>query len=464
VAGRLAHADYRTDSDLDSDPADRVRAGRVIPAPRTLRWARMNPRALGTLAALAVALLAVGWQVRELHDDTSFLRPIDYPEYWAAGRATLDGRNPYDGEVLYALQRPMGNDTGAAQMMWNPPWTLPLTVLLGALPWRAGQLLWLALNLAAVVASAALLWRVFAGTWRRVGVAVAVAGAFAPTAFLLMIGQIGGFMLLGLAGFLFAVRFERFALAGCFGALTAIKPHLLAPFALVLALEALRGRPAWKSVLAGGAALLVCGVLPLAWNPDVWSQYREATGAGQAKSHHTLHDWEHPTLGYAIRTALPGQPFAAMFIPLAVTIPLVCAYWWGRRNAWDWPTELPRLVLVSVAAAPYGAWVFDLVLLLVPVVQATAWLAAEGRRNVILGAAALYATVNLLAFAATSEAGWTANRWLVPVTVAGYLLVGRICRGGANPRAAAASIQAEGQAECGLDDGTRLENGRGASP
>lgn len=464
MAGRLAHADYRTDGNLDSDPGARVRAGRVILASRTLRWAGMNARTLGTAAALVIALAALGWQLRDLYDDPTVLRPIDYPEYWAAGRAILNGQNPYDGDVLYALQRPMGNDSGEAQMMWNPPWALPLTVPVGALPWRAGQFLWLALNAVAVAASAALLWRVFVRSWHRVGVALVVAGAFAPTAFLLMIGQIGGLVLLGLAGFLFAVQRERFAVAGCFGALTAIKPHLLAPFALVLALEALRGRPAWKSVLAGGAVLIVCGLLPLAWNPDVWSQYREATGAGQAKSHHTLHDWEHPTLGYALRDALPGRPFAAMFVPLAVAVPLVGAYWWNRRTAWNWPAELPRLVLVSVAAAPYGAWVFDLVLLLVPVVQATGWLAADGRRTAIFVATALYAIVNLLAFAATSAAGWTANRWLVPVTIAGYLLAGRFCRTGANPPAASASIQAEGQAECGLDDGTRLENGRGASP
>jgi len=48
------------------------------------------------------------------------------------------------------------------------------------------------------------------------------------------------------------------------------------------------------------------------------------------------------------------------------------AYWWARRRNWDWTVETPRLVAVSILAAPYGAWGFDLVVLLVPVVRAAA--------------------------------------------------------------------------------------------
>jgi len=308
--------------------------------------------------------------------------------------------------------------------MWNPPWTLPLTMTIGTVPWRIGQLLWFALNLVAVLASVAVLWRLYFNDWRLAGVAIAVACVFAPTAFLLLLGQISGLMLLGLAGFLWFTNTNRFALAGLLAALTAIKPHLLVPFAVVLILQSVRGHAVWKSVLAGGGLLVVCGLLPLAWNPDVWSQYREATGAGHAPSHTTLHDWEHPTLGYEIRRALPNQPFAAMFIPLAVVVPLVVVYWWRRRMEWDWRIELPRLVLVSLLAAPYGAWVFDLVLLLVPVIQATAWLVVDGRRGLWLVAAALFMALNALALATVSQPHSTANLWIVPLTLGGYLLAG----------------------------------------
>jgi len=388
----------------------------------------MNLRSILTFGVLVIVVILAGDQLRNLYDDTNLLRPYDYMEYWSAGRATLRGQNPYDGDVLYPLQQEMGTRYNDPVMMWNPPWTLPAAMLVGAVPWRMGQLIWLALNFFAMMGSALMLWRLYGGIGRFVWVAGVVTCLYAPTPFLLLLGQISGFMLFGLVGFLWAVKNERFALAGVLAALTAIKPHLLVGFAIVLVLQSLRGNAVWKSVLAGAAALLLFGLIPLAWNPAVWSQYREGTGVASTKSHPTLHDWEHPTLGYEIRHALPNRPFAAMFIPLAVAVPLVIGYWWLRRRNWDWLIELPRLILISLLTAPYGAWGFDLVLLLVPVIQATVWLVADGRRWVCVGVGIAYLVLNLLALSTISREGSMTNLWIVPVTFAGYLLVGWLTR------------------------------------
>jgi hypothetical protein len=85
-----------------------------------------------------------------------------------------------------------------------------------------------------------------------------------------------------------------------------------------------------------------------------------------------------PTVGYKLRVAAaggvfrsdPGELFWVQFVPLAVGCGLLLPYWWLRRRAWDWAVELPRLVFASVLLAPYGAWIFDLTVLLVPVVAA----------------------------------------------------------------------------------------------
>ena len=209
-------------------------------------------------------------------------------------------------------------------------------------------MLWTSANLLAVILSGVLLGKIYGGRTEQFQVAAAFSLAFAPTIFLLMLGQISGFLLLGIVGFLWNLRKGRFAFAGCCAALTAIKPHLFLLFALVLILESLRGRKVWRSVLAGGFALVGFALLPLIWNPEVWSQYREASSANAAGTHNTLSDWIHPTLGYWLRTQLPGSPFAAMFIPLAVIAPLTAIYWWFRRRDWNWETELPRLVLGSL--------------------------------------------------------------------------------------------------------------------
>ena len=168
--------------------------------------------------------------------------------------------------------------------------------------------------------------------------------------------------------------------------------------------------------------LAVCGLIPLAWNPDVWNQYREATGAGAASSHNTIREWVHPTLGYAIRQALPGEPFRAMFLPLLVALPLVGLYWYRRRATWNWTVELPRVAIVSLIAAPYGAWAFDLVVLLIPVVQAAAWLSANRTLAIRFGMA--FGGLNLLALLTLLRENSMTNPWFAPAIAVGYLAVG----------------------------------------
>ncbi|MCU0702975.1 MAG: DUF2029 domain-containing protein [Fimbriiglobus sp.] len=421
---------------------------------------------------LFVALLAVGGavavQFARFFDDARIFRPIDYMEYQTAGRALLNGQNPYDGAVLYPYQVEIqaklptvveaepGQATRYADpiMMWNPPWTLPLTVPLGAMHWRAGQLLWTAANLVAVVASAVLLWHTFSGSKSQTAVAAGVAVLFAPTLFVLLLGQISGFLLLGLAGFGYLLKREPSAskptgalyLAGLLAALTAIKPHLLVPFALVLVLETLRGGKVWRSVVAGGLALIVFGLIPLAFNPHVWSQYREATSALSAGTHNTPNEWTHATLGYWLRTLHPERPFALMFVPLAVALPLVAGYWWIRRNGWNWAIELPRLVLVSLIATPYGAWGFDLVLLLVPVVQAAVWVANDRRAWVWLKFGGFFVAINLIALFSLRFENSMANGWLTPAVAVGYLVAEWVRRtqntvtGNERPRPAVAEV------------------------
>ena len=112
---------------------------------------------------LLVVVGAVGVRFAPRFGDAAVLRPFDYMQYHSAGRAVLRGQNPYDGRVLYPLQKEIGTNWDDPVMMWNPPWTLPITLPLGAMHWRIGQLLWFAANFAAVAGSALLLWRSFGG-------------------------------------------------------------------------------------------------------------------------------------------------------------------------------------------------------------------------------------------------------------------------------------------------------------
>src|SRR5262249_6316300 len=145
------------------------------------------------------------------------------------------------------------------------------------LPWESAKFLWVGLQLAAVLLSADLLWRINGGDERLRWISWLIALSFAPTLFLLLMGQISGLLLLGLTGFLYFLKRDRPVGAGCCAALCAVKPHLLALFALTLLLEATRQRPIRRVIFAGAAVIAVCSLLPLLWNPHVWEQYFAAT-------------------------------------------------------------------------------------------------------------------------------------------------------------------------------------------
>lgn len=375
-----------------------------------------------------VVIVAAGVPLfQKLAADRDLLKPFDFVQYWSAGRQVLDGRNPYDPDELYALQRTM-YDLRKTIMMWNPPWTLPLTLPFGALDWRLAQLLWFVMQLAAVLISADLLWRIYGGDIRYRWVSWLVALTFAPTLFLLLIGQISGLPLLGITGFIHYVRKDRPTLAGCCAVLTAIKPHLLPLFALVLALEATQRRSALRAVAVGCGILFVLALVPLLWNARVWSQYFEAMRLPPSDKFETMQEFEHPTIGYQLRLLIPGQPFAAQFIPALLAVLIFAGYWLKRRSSWRWEREMPLLVLISIVSAVYGAWAFDLVILLVPIVQTAASLSRSGSKSLIAVITTAWLVCNTLLLFTLPHKGSQSNPWIAWVVLVSWLALNRCGR------------------------------------
>ncbi|MBM3981854.1 MAG: DUF2029 domain-containing protein [Planctomycetes bacterium] len=322
----------------------------------------MTPRNVVMLVALALVGVLLAGQVRRLLADPTVWPPDDFVEYWAAARLTLNGENPFDEARLLELQRAAGRATDEAVMMWNPPWALPAVLPLGLLPAREAQLLWLLVHLGVTGFCADRLWLLCGGARARRWVGWALAFAFLPTAFALSSGQIGPFLLLGAVLFLeCARRWDRdrrweYA-AGVATVLLAIKPHLAYLVWAGLAVDAVaHGR--WR-VLAGGALTgLACAVLPMAFNPQVWHQYADAMGNRPPAQ------WASPTLGTLLRMAFGEELFRLQFVPVALGLAWFAWFRWLARAGWNWFDRLPLVLLVSFVTTPYGAWPFDMVLLL----------------------------------------------------------------------------------------------------
>jgi hypothetical protein len=89
-------------------------------------------RWLVPLAGGAVTLLLAAWVLVRFYREPTFFLPDDFLQYWAGGRLTLDGGNPYDADQLFDLQKTADHPDANARLMGNPPWAIALCMPLGA--------------------------------------------------------------------------------------------------------------------------------------------------------------------------------------------------------------------------------------------------------------------------------------------------------------------------------------------
>jgi hypothetical protein len=396
-----------------------------------------SPWRLGLLVAgLCVALAALfvilnrpghGWTALPFHD---------FVEYWAAGRLIVAGEDPYDHERMQELESQAGrSDEGI--LMWNPPWVLPLVAPLGLLDVRAAHMLWMLLNLGVIVLCADLLWRLYGGKESARIMSLILAFTFMPTWFAILAGQISPLLLLGAGAFLAFVRRGNDFAAGAATVLLAIKPHLAYLFWLALLFWAVNQRR-WRVLLGGALTGLALTAIAIALDPGVLGQYWH-TFTNAPPAH-----YRSPTLGTLIRLAVGDGTFRWQFLPMLPGGVWLIVHWRRHRQAWEWGEQMPMLLLVGMLTAAYGAWPFDLVLLLLPVVAAAAELSRNGLtqarsatdgffRRLCLGivstlpgnriaAVGMHLFINGLALMLLAqEAEYLAFVWMTPALLTAYL-------------------------------------------
>jgi hypothetical protein len=337
----------------------------------------MSFRRILTITALLLVCFVIAGQLRHLLDDPTIWPPDDFVEYWAAAKLTLAGKNPYDPDLLLPIEQSAGRETDKAVMMWNPPWSLAVVLPLGLIPAREAQLLWLAVNLLAIGYCGDRLWLLFGASRERRWIGWMIVLTALPTAFALQSGQIGPILLLGAVLFLECQKRGWQYCAGAATVLLAIKPHLAYLIWLATLTDALaRGR--WRVLVGGTIGGIVCTLIAFAFDSLIIHQYADALGNRPPA------EWACPTIGAILRVVFGLEYFRLQFVPVAMG--LIWYVWHYRRFArasatenknWDWCEQLPLLLLVSFVTAPYGAWPFDMVLLL----PAAMWLVIHAKQN-----------------------------------------------------------------------------------
>jgi hypothetical protein len=343
----------------------------------------------------------------------------DFPEYWAAAKLLLSGGNPYSPAELLHVQREIGWSQSVPLIMWNPPWTLSFTLPFGLVDYETAQFAWFLLHILVVFVGSLLLWQVYDGDPRKTRYAWLSVLTFAPTYFVLLLGQIGPLILLGLIGFLIFFQKRAWGLAGVSMTLVSLKPHLLYLLWLALFLWIVNERQ-WKLLAGLIAAGAIFVSIPLALNPAIYSQYIQLIGAGDVLR---PLDWATPSLGTTLGELLAIRGMWIRWLP-SVAGGLWFLWYWSRHAAtWDWIFELPLVLLVSVATASF-AWTFDHIVLLPAVIQSAVWMAnSEKKRQqrLVIGIHVAFAAILLVAKVFVRNDFW--YFWVAPAFLLFYLYV-----------------------------------------
>jgi hypothetical protein len=329
----------------------------------------------------------------------------DYIIYWATAQQLAHHANPYDTAAIRMLEHSERlSSTGKVGYMRNPPWTLPLVYPMGFLSMRVGWILWYFLVLASLTISVYLLWILF-GRPRNERYLLGL--SFAPAMICLLYGQTSLLVLPGLVLFFRWHRTRPF-LAGIALSLCSLKPHLFLPFGVVLIAWVIVAR-AFKLISGLAVAMATSCVITTLIDPQAWTQYAQmARGSG-------IEGEPIPCLSSFLRFWISPQSMWLQFLPALLGCVWAMAYFWPRRQNWDWLKNGGLLLLVSLVVAPYS-WIYDQGVVL-PALLRRAFLTRS--RNLLVALALFSALIEVAVFCGLFYSSvsdlwiiWAAPAWL----------------------------------------------------
>jgi hypothetical protein len=349
--------------------------------------------------------------------ELGLLRVDDFVEYWSAARLHVSGENPYSHDELLVVQRSAGWRGALPLPMYNPPWTLCLTLPLGFFPYFTARVLWLFLNVGSVVFAVDWASYHYGNLLTAKPLYWGLSALFLPALMAVQMGQISPLLLLGVVGFLSCERQQRGVMAGAALVMLAIKPHLFYLVWLAFVFWTLRWRR-WDVMAGTGLAILGATSVALSFNPAILVQY-----ASMIQSHAPPLLWLTPTLGTLLRLHLGPAKFWLQFVPMLAGIVWFLFHWRRRQSTWAWSEEMPILLLVSMATTSF-AWMFDQVVLLPFIMQALGWvLASRKDRLKVLALTGYTLTSGFLLILIAFKTEHSYYVWLAPVWLAGYLFL-----------------------------------------
>jgi len=374
----------------------RVQTGRAMPD----RWQIATAICL-SLTAFCAFLVGIGAVI--YGSGQAGNRTRDFVAYWGSAQQLARGNDPYEPADYLHLDRPTILGGYHMPVMLNPPIMFWLVAPLGMFGAKGAALLWwifLAVGLAISMYALKKMNGQPGGHLYLLGL------CFAPVLYCFMSGQIGVFLLLGIALFLWFQEGHPFW-AGAALIFCAVKPHLFLPFGLVLILWILEHKQ--YRMLAGFASALAAVSAFAFWlDTNAWLQWLKMMRSMQVA------EWPVPTLSRWLSASLdPGANWLP-FLPVVIGIIWGAWYFFRCRSDWIWQDQGLILLIVSVGCSPY-AWLTDEALLLPALLIGACRAQASGRPLLLLAVILGAELCELLGGIGMTSQGylWTAPAYLV---------------------------------------------------
>jgi hypothetical protein len=288
----------------------------------------------------------------------------DFVSFWATSRLLIDGGNPFSPVEVLELQRALGFNDANPLLIWHPPWTLSFLLPFGAMPFQFSQFCWLLMHVFFILLSAQKLSAIYCHTGSDAYRPWIAAFTLIPTWMVLIIGQMSPVVLLGIVGFLVFERKNQLYLAGASTAIISVKPHLFYLFWIGLLLWICKQRH-WRIAVGASVAGFMLAVIPLIIDPRIYFQFIEMYRfPGQS----TPFDLPAPSLGSLLKLYIPHGNLPIQFLPPLVGSLWFMWHWQKHKESWNWPEQIPLMILVSLTCSAY-AWTYDQVILLPAVIH-----------------------------------------------------------------------------------------------
>ena len=373
-----------------------------IPDAMASTQSRVNP----LRAIAAFCLLALGAIILACAMKGNNAAKGDYISYWAAGQQLVHRGNPFDGAAILRIEQAAGYEANRPFFMRNPPSAFFLALPLGFFGARVGAVVWSLAMIAALMRSTRILWIMHGRPPDRLHL---LGYCFPPTLACLLTGQIGMFILLGVALFLY-FHASRPYFAGAALLLCTLKPHIFLPFGVVL-IAWIVARRAYR-ILAGALVILIASVaLSFFLDPAGWAHYAHMVKAADIQDEYI------PTISLMFRLVVQRKSVWLQFGPAFAGCGWGLWYFWTRRERWNWMDHGSLLLIISVLVAPY-AWFTDQVIL-IPALLHAVYLTRS--RGVIAILAMASVVVEIVVFRGVPLIHSAIHIWTVPAWLACYL-------------------------------------------